>query len=151
MNYQLLHKFPMNYQLDQNRASNYHSYSFFPLLLVKRVKFNGQRVMCESRAFLMYFLPILPLSSSVLSLSLISFFHFSHAPHRLFYLEPHGLQLVFNTPHLAISPCGRPFSLPLKYTDEPFSFTSFCLPRTPFNSRVFFLFLQNPPFERKDR
>jgi hypothetical protein len=76
MNYQLLYKFPINYQLDQNRASNYQSYSFFPLPSVRWVKSNGQCVMCESRVFLIYFLPILPSSSSVLSLSLslISFF-----------------------------------------------------------------------------
>jgi hypothetical protein len=67
----------MNYQLDQNRAFNYQSYSFSPLPSVKRVKSNGQCIMWESCAFLMYFLLILPSSSSVLSLSLISFFHLS--------------------------------------------------------------------------
>jgi hypothetical protein len=30
MNYQLLHKFPMDYQLDQNKAFNYQSYHFPP-------------------------------------------------------------------------------------------------------------------------
>jgi len=102
MNCQFLHKSLMNYQLDQNRASSYYSYSISPLPLVGGVKFNGQRVMCESHVFLIYFHPILPSSSSVLSLSLISFFHFSQA-HGLFrrglnhYTSPSPSPYIFDT------------------------------------------------------
>jgi hypothetical protein len=60
MNYQLLQMPPTNYQLDQNRASNYQSYTFSPLPSVRGVILDGQRVMCASRAVLQVFFPLLP-------------------------------------------------------------------------------------------
>jgi hypothetical protein len=60
MNYQLLQISHTNYQLDQNRALNYHSYILCPLPSVRAVKIDGQRVMCGSHAILMIFLPLLP-------------------------------------------------------------------------------------------
>jgi hypothetical protein len=46
---------PMNYQLDQNRASNNQSYTFSSLPSVRGVILDGQRVMCASRAVLQVF------------------------------------------------------------------------------------------------
>jgi hypothetical protein len=59
MNYQLLQIPPTNYQLDQNRAFNYHSYILCPLPSVKVVKIDGQRVMCDLRAVQAFFTPLL--------------------------------------------------------------------------------------------
>jgi hypothetical protein len=50
----------MNYQLDQNRAFNYHCYRFFPHSSVKGVILDGQHVMCASHAILMIFVRLLP-------------------------------------------------------------------------------------------
>jgi hypothetical protein len=70
INYQKMHDAPTNYQIDQNRAFNYHSYMFRPLPSVKVVKIDNQPIMCASRAFLMNFLPLLPSSPSFLSYSI---------------------------------------------------------------------------------
>jgi uncharacterized protein (DUF1499 family) len=60
MNYQLLQIPPTNYQLDQNRAFNYHSYILCSLPSVRVVKIDSQRVMCGSHAVQAFFMPLLP-------------------------------------------------------------------------------------------
>jgi hypothetical protein len=81
--------FFMTYQFDQNRASNYQRYRFFPFLSVRSVILDCQRVTsvildCQRvtwspRTFLMSFFPLLPSSPSG-SFPLSPLFLFSH-PH----------------------------------------------------------------------
>jgi len=62
----------MNYQLDQNRASNYQSYRFSPILSVIGVKSTGQPITWPSHAFFFFF-------SSYFALTFIAY-------HFLFYI-----------------------------------------------------------------
>jgi hypothetical protein len=55
MNYQLLGKAPINYQLDQNKAFNYQRQPFSPIPSVRWVITNGQRVTWLSYAVLLSF------------------------------------------------------------------------------------------------
>jgi len=44
INYQEMRDAPTNYQLDQNRAFNYHNYILCPILSIRVVKIDDQQV-----------------------------------------------------------------------------------------------------------